>query len=145
MKSYYQSPKVFTTVLKVHTKRANGESIAFHKWEGYTLQQLVKWSWYFKYRAALYQVKYPRAYIQVTSFKVNAVGRDLTRALYNRWVAKKRKITEWTNKIKRAEDNYSQLFPIEEQKGYITAVAKLARLKEEFKEMNIEYNKSLIT
>jgi len=138
-------PHLFNAVLKVRTcKGGLSESLAFHKWEGYTLQQLTKWDWYFRYRAALYQIKYPKADVQLNTFKYEADGEKLDRALRNRWIAKKRKITEWTNKIARAEESYDELFPIEEHQVYITAVAKLTRLQKEFVELNEIYMNSLI-
>lgn len=140
---HYRPPSVFNVYLKVRTKRANGENIAFHKWEDLTLQLLVRYDWYFKYRAALYQVKYPKAFVEYSRFKHEAKGNQLQIALRNRWIAKKRKVTEWTNRIARAEAEYNELFPIEEHKVYIKAVAKLAKLKLEFIEMNEKYMDSL--
>jgi len=140
---HYQIPKLFRTILRVVDGQGGLTKIlVFHRWEGYTLQQVIRWQWYFRYRGALYQIQYPKAKITINTMKYDAEGPKLQQALRNRWIAKKRKITEWTNRIARAEATYNELFPIEEHKVYQKAVAKLKRLKEEFVELNEIYIKS---
>lgn len=45
--------------IKVYTKRG-GEMVETLYWELLPFEVRMKWDWYFKYRAALLQVKYPR-------------------------------------------------------------------------------------
>jgi len=136
-------PYVFNVYLRVQTRQGNGENIAFHKWEGLTGDQLVRWSWYFKYRQALYRVKYPRSYSTISEFKYVPSGPVLCKKLYNQWLGKKRKVSEWKNKVKKAEEQYDQLFPIETHPVYAKALLKLERLKQEFEEIDMHYQQSL--
>ena len=42
-----------------------GDKVEFIKWSDLPFSVRNKWDWYFKYRAALLQVKYPKYYVQM--------------------------------------------------------------------------------
>ena len=108
-------------------------------WDDLPNQMIFKWMWYFKYRQALLQVKYPRKRVVMERRKyqpetTTEKERLLTR-LQNKHRAKKGKITQYTNKIELAIKDWKQLFPIEEHPQYIKAIDKLTRLRREEKEL----------
>ena len=100
-------------------------------WRDMTFDHFRRWEWYFKYRAALLQVAYPKAYVDYSTGKYDARGRDLVKDLKNRWIARKRKVSEWKNKLERAKKGYNEMFPIEEHPVYVKAVEKLAHYTKE--------------
>ncbi len=111
------------------------------KWDGLPWDVRMKWAWYFKYRAALFQVKYPRYEVEMRwgNRPMNDTEEHLKeRHRLNVIIAKKRKITEIENKLKFGRDNWDQLLPIEEDVYYKKAVAKLESLKCELKNLTNE-------
>lgn len=104
-------------------------------WKGYRLKQLTKWKWYFEYRYALLRIKYPKNLINKGSYDYDAPADIKLVNLKNRISAKKRKITEIANKLQLARDNWTELFPIEENEFFIKAVGKLDRLKNELQQL----------
>ena len=93
-----------------------------------------KWGWYFKYRAALAQVQYPRWDVQFSWGSCEATGAQLARHRRNVVRAKKAKITEYENKMRRWKAEWTQLFPIEEQPFWAKAAAKIERTRLELAE-----------
>ena len=93
----------------------------------------IKYNWYFKYRAALLQVQNPKLYVEMTWGNFDNLSVEERTAIdkRNKIIAKKRKITEFENKIELAKNTWDELFPIEEDKMYKLAVEKLSRLKTE--------------
>ena len=65
------------------------------RWEGYSFQQYNKWQWYFRYRAALEQVKHPRNFVELAQFSYEYVPEqeELKRRMKNKLIAKKAKLT----------------------------------------------------
>jgi len=58
MNSYY------FYLITVHTKFGNGVLVEYLKWDHLPVEVFQKWKWYFIYRAALLQVKYPHYYVE---------------------------------------------------------------------------------
>lgn len=123
----------------IKAKNENRETIEFLSWSGLRFDLRMKYDWYFKYRAALLQVKYPKFQIDVFWGNEPAQGKTLEQIQQGRIRAKKAKITEIKNKLQRAKENWSCLFPIEEDVIYRKAVAKVNRLEleliEEYKQI----------
>jgi hypothetical protein len=105
------------------------EVVEFLFWSGLRWELRIKYNWYFQYRAALLQVKYPK--FEINSYWGNepAKGKTLEEIRENKIRAKKSKITEYKNKLKKAELNWSSLFPIEEDIDYKKAVEKIKRME----------------
>jgi hypothetical protein len=139
-KPFQLKPQMFYFWIKVTTHYHSGERLHFVRWSGYTWEQFTRWKWYFEYRAALFKVKNPRAYVEVKYGPEPATGKTEFTILRNRIRAKKAKITEFTNKLKMAEDSWNELFPIVEDQLYKRAVTKIERLKNELTEMEAEYS-----
>lgn len=107
------------------------EVVEFLSWSGLKWELRLKYDWYFKYRAALLQVKYPKFEVQTFWGNEPAKGKTLEDIRKNKIRAKKSKITEYKNKLKKAEASWSSLFPIEDDIDYQKAVKKIERLESE--------------
>lgn len=111
------------------------EIVEFLSWSGLKWELRLKYDWYFKYRAALLQVKYPKFEVQTYWGKEMATGKTLEEIRQAKIRAKKSKITEYKNKLKKAELNWSSLFPIEDDIDYKKAVEKINRLECELRSL----------
>ena len=118
--------------IKVINKR---EIVEFQSWSGLKWKLRLKYDWYFKYRAALLQVKYPKFEVQTYWGNEPATGKTLEEIRNAKIRAKKSKITEYKNKLEKAKTTWSSLFPIEGDIDYQRAVEKINRL--EFELMSI--------
>lgn len=123
--SHYFNIKVYANSVQ------SGEVIHFVSWSGLRWELRLKYDWYFKYRAALFQVKYPKYKVETYWGNEPATAKTLEQIKQAKIVAKKRKITEYKNKLKAAEENWSTLFPIENDIQYQRAVEKIKRLEDE--------------
>lgn len=109
------------------------EIVEFLSWSGLKWELRLKYDWYFKYRAAMLQVKYPKFEVQTYWGNEPATGKTLEDIRKGKIRAKKSKITEYKNKLKKAELNWSSLFPIEDDIDYQRAVEKIKRLEFELR------------
>jgi hypothetical protein len=126
--------RVHWVLVRVTTK-LGGELVEWIKWEGLPWAVRCKWDWYFKYRAALLQVKYPRYEVQRTWGNAPATGKTLRQLLMQKISAKKGQVTKFRSLLHQARMNWTELFPIEDEPDYRKAVAKVARLESECKEL----------
>jgi hypothetical protein len=99
------------------------------------LELRLKYDWYFKYRAALLQVKYPKYIVECIWGNEPAQGRTLQQIRESKIRAKKAKTSELNNKIIIAKKNWARLFPIEDDILYQKAIAKIGRLESELKSL----------
>lgn len=121
-------------VIKVYT--ASERKLAVYKhWGNMTLDQRLKWGWYFRYRAARYQVENPRSDVDFMWGSTPKENREEINHI-NKLRSKKAKITEFTNKLAKARDSWTGLFPIEQDSLYQQAAAKVERLKAELEAMD---------
>ena len=130
--SYQEAPMVYCVQVKMTLPNRDIISLS---WEDLPFPIRMKYDWYFKYRAALLQVENPRADIQIFSWKSHAQGRSEKNILAGRIRAKKAKITEYRNKLAKAEKAWTDLFPITEDPLYIKALAKVKRLESEYEQL----------
>lgn len=77
----------------------NHEIIDFIKWENLPYNIRTKYNWYFKYRAALLQVKYPKYSIETCWGSEPAEGKSLEDIKKNILISKKRLISKFENKL----------------------------------------------
>ena len=124
----------FFAIIKVYDgeHRALGPQI-IQRWDGYTLEQFQRWTWYFRYRAALLQIKYPRHIVELKTGSFDAKPKLKSQIIKKRITAKKRQITKTMNLLAKAEKHWDELFPIHEDELYKKAVTKLGRLKTELR------------
>ena len=116
----------FYYVIQVYNK-PGGDSIEFLKWDKLTMELRKKYDWYFKYRAALLQVKYPKyeveqrwgTYPKFSDEELKQIERK------NKIAGYKRMITKITNAINKTRAEWNDIFPLEDHPSYIKAVNKL--------------------
>ena len=114
-------------------------NIEFLSWAHMTFKQRTKWNWYFIYRAALLQVKYPKYFVEFRSGHEPAQGKTLQIILADKIKGKQSTITKFKNKIKLAETHWSYMFPIEDDPDYKRACAKVERLEQELIDLKKNY------
>jgi len=107
------------------------EIIEVLSWSGLSWELRIKYDWYFKYRAALLQVKYPKFYVESIWGNELPNQKTFEQIRNNKIKSKKAKITEYKNKLKLAELNWNSLFPIEEDLYYQKAIEKIEKLEKE--------------
>jgi hypothetical protein len=112
-------------------KRQGGDLVELLRWDDLRSETRTKWSWYFKYRAALLQVKYPKYYVDFAWGSVDAEGKTLEQIEWNILVARKRKISTYKNKLYSKVQEWDSMFPIEEDIPYQNTVAKIQELEYE--------------
>jgi hypothetical protein len=121
--------------ITVHEKGYGSLVIDFLRWKDLTFDIRIKWEWYFRYRAALLKVKYPRSMVlyQWGNYEVESEEDAARRALKNRITAKKGKVTEVSNKLKQFETEWSKkyLFPASDQPEHKFLTEKLTRVKKD--------------
>lgn len=86
----------------------------FKKWDGLTFELACKYRWYFEYRAALLKVSNPKEKVDYTWGPYQKEELLDSPPVKNLIIARKRKITEFENKIVAYKTDYNELFPIEE-------------------------------
>ena len=129
--------------IKVYTKRG-GEMVETLYWELLPFQVRTKWDWYFKYRAALLQVKYPRYEVDMHWGNTKKTDAEAIQ-IRNSIISLKGKITKISNKIGDVLEetimmraNWNQLFPIEEDAYFMQLHTRLANLDVMLKETKNE-------
>ena len=114
--------------------------IEFMHWRNMSFRIVYKYDWYFKYRAALLQIKYPK--YRVDLIMGNHPAEEKTKEhLENEY--RKRKITtakRMITKISNQIDSYikeqeATLIPYYDNEHYRKAVIKLNKYKNELKEL----------
>ena len=103
-------------------------------WQDMPIAVRLKWDWYFIYRAALLQVKYPRHTVEQFHGSEEATGQTLIHNLTNKITAKKAKLTQWRSKLAAFQcefdtyqRSYTKLFPIAEDPQYQAYSTQLAQ------------------
>lgn len=126
-----QTPRLLYYSIRVSTKQGGDSEYITHLfWNGMTLQQHVKWTWYFKYRGALLRIKYPRMHIEETWGKYTPDGRKfeemVSDKLKKNLTTSKRMITKMKNAIAHYEKiEGAKLFPNWTDAKYLRAKEKL--------------------
>lgn len=138
----YQHHWVIIKVFDCHYHNPHYPIIEFIKWDKLTWAVRMKWNWYFRYRAALLQVAYPKKYVELTWGNYPALS-DAEKEkidLQNKIQGKKATITKYKNKLQEYEKNWNSLFPIEGDLPYIAAIEKIKKL--EFELLGLTNNQS---
>jgi hypothetical protein len=120
--------------VSIKVQKKHGEKpIEFFKWDGLSFELRKKYDWYFKYRAALLQVKYPRFEIILNwGHEFNKLPQA---QLNNKIQAKKGQITRYKNLLNDAKRNWNSLFPIEEDIDYNRCLDKIKKIEIELKKL----------
>ncbi len=142
--------RVHWVSIVVRDKRGGlGKVVEFLKWDDMQFDLRMKYDWYFKYRAALLQVKYPKYIVDFASGNNPAKEKSLEFIQMNE---RKKKITALKTKISKSKSkldaftkefhaycaSYKELFPIKDQpefKKYVESISfaesKIDKMKKE--------------
>lgn len=130
---YEHKPKV-RFVYIIAYDRLGGTELERLSYKDLPMRLAIKYGWYFKYRHALLQVKYPKGYIETHHHNVVPEGRSLERIEEERKKRErttcKRMITKITNALTEYENIENKtLFPNLNDENYIKANKKLSEYK----------------
>lgn len=142
----YNGAFVYFYSIVVLDKRRN--IVEHYRWRDIPNRVYFKWFWYFKYRSALLQVKYPKYQIQTSwGVQTEISKRSEKEILKNKIIARKRKITEMQNKLDKARAEYNELFGFDDHpvvKKWVErqnkAKFELLSLENQFKELEQNEN-----
>lgn len=136
----YESNNVYFYSIKVIDKQRN--TIEFLNWRNIPLKTYYKFFWYYKYRSALLQVKYPRfEIIQFWGVDREPSVKSQELILKNKIISRKRKISEMNNKVNYVIKNWNELFSYEEEPIYLKFIEKKNKAEKELNELIIQYEK----
>lgn len=110
--------------------------IEFISWSGLKWNLRLKYDWYFKYRAALFQVKYPKFEIQTFWGNEPATGKTLEEIAQSKIRGRKAVLTKNKNLLIKAKKNWNSLFPIEDDPDFKRAVNKIKKLELELESLS---------
>lgn len=103
-----------------------------------------KWSWYFKYRAALYQVQNPRSRVDFTWGQTEPDTRTRIDFVKQSITAKKRMVSKLSSELQKHKDYLlgNDIFGLDGDDGRITkAENKLAKYQSELAQLHEELEK----
>lgn len=129
-------------VAKHNMTDRDDDELARLAWGNMTLKQMLKWRWYFEYRACLIQVRYPRAWVRLSFVKEKPDTRTALNIAQNRLTACRSTLTKHLNRIDKAREQWRQddpmgLTKIEDTPNWKKVVAKTVRLKHELLEAEL--------
>lgn len=135
METFEFKPKAHYRIIEVRESLGK-EIIERLVWDNLRLEIILKWEWYFNYRAALLQIKYPRYRVEIKRGQRDPEGLTKVqidnRVKKNRITTCKRMITKITNALKAYEnEESSKLLPDWEFPAYIKSKKKLEHYQNE--------------
>lgn len=119
----------FNVRITAHKNNSGGDIIESIEWRNNTPQHHIRWYWYYRYRAALMQVKYPKDKIVFEQWETKPIGKTQKQmqiiSLKNDIKTCRRMITKCNNGLERFEKQEKQkLLPDWENEGYIKVKEK---------------------
>ncbi len=86
-------PRSHWVSIRAFSRFGNGDLLENLYWGNMRFEIRTKYNRYFKYRAALMQVKYPKAHIDLQLGNQQPTGKTLVQILSNKLIRKKGRIT----------------------------------------------------
>lgn len=107
-----------------------------------TIDFFLKWKWYFEYRVALIRVKNPRSFIELSyePYEYILPKDKYKEKVKSNYISAKRKLTKFINKLTIIQENWNELFPIEEHPDWIKINEKLEYYQKQLKISKSEYD-----
>ena len=127
--------------VKITMGKSRGDMQTVYYRKDLSVDFFHKWSWYFRYRAALFQVQNPRYYVEYSHGSYDYVPQkeEVLKRLKDRITAKKAKVTKINNEWKILQENWNSLFPITEDPRYKATVKAIQNANNELLAMQQEY------
>lgn len=141
MELYLKRWTVKITLHKAKTYSTHREVIYYNT--GLTFQILMKYDWYFRYLAAMQQVKTPKFFVQIEKIEYIVENKEEVKLkhLKNNLKSAMGNLTKNINAMERIKRNWSELFPYYEDIYYQKAVNKIEKYKSKVIEIENEINK----
>lgn len=127
----YSSTQVFRVCIRCCDSPRFDDLIDSLVYENLRFEIVMKFKWFFEYRAALMKVKNPKSYVDLKITKSNAEGQKMIDILKNRTPSKLGQVTKVKNAIEKYAREWNSLFPIDEDQYYQKAIKKLEMKKME--------------
>lgn len=141
--TFHVDNKRYNAVIKLYdTPYKSSGAHLITGWTNLRFSTFVRFKWYFRYRAALVQVEHPKQFVELFEWSVivDEDENEKRRHLRAKITSAKAKVTEISNKIERAKQQWqSLLFPIENEPAYISAMEKLNQKKFDVVRLTAEY------
>lgn len=136
---YQVDEKRYFVKIRAGKTQSVAETIYFQN--GLTFELMSKYRWYFKYRTALYQVQHPRHFVEMEhgGYKYTPPDQEQLKSLKDKIAGKRRTISKFRTQVLMAEQNWSWLFPIDEDKDYLRALAKIEEHQAELEELENKF------
>ncbi len=98
------------------------ETVYYNK--GFRFQCFMKWIWYFRYRAALFQVQNPKWCVELVTFdyEMKSTNMQIEKRRKDIIAARRRKLTIAKNRLADYAKQYKGLFPITDNPNYIKSM-----------------------
>jgi hypothetical protein len=106
------------------TKMA-GDVVEVLKWSQLPWHTRLRFDWYFKYRAALLQVKYPQYHVEHHWGNEQPTSVQLAQAQKYALSNARAQVTKIQNAIDKYVANWNSMFPYEDEPDYKKALGKL--------------------
>lgn len=109
-----------------------------NEWTGLHLQQMTRFAWYFRYRAALLQISNPRSkiYMEINkTYETIDQRTDLIRTIKNKTTNAKAKLTQATLRLNAITSGWSELFPVDQHPHYDKVINELEQRRERIREL----------
>lgn len=133
------------TIWRHNTKNESGSPVFVKRWSKLSLQQLVKWDWYFRYIAAKEQIKTPLQCIELRKHKYIDTDEKTFKAnqLRNKIVAAKAKISKYKNRMEVIRKGWCELLPMEDHPHFVLSTLKIQEAEQKLKNLTKEFNELL--
>lgn len=104
-----------------------------------------KWEWFFRYRAALYQIETPKIPIgfKCAPYTIGRTREEVLKIKHNRMIADKRMITKLDNELKNVIENWSELWPIDQHPKWGKTIEKIEKYRSDYVKSKSDYEEYL--
>lgn len=144
--SYQESRRLFELKhcrysISILSKRGSGPVKVHHEWHGLRLDQVTRFSWYFRYRAAAEQIQNAKikVYFEINKTYTNIDHRTaLIKTITSKLRNAKAKLTQATTKLNQIKGNWTELFPVQEHPHYAKVEHEIERRKSRIQELQSE-------
>ena len=120
----------FRWVVKIslhrNTYKASDAKVMYYK-KGLSFELFNRWKWFFRYRAAMIQVQHLKQFVELEFIKVKFTPdlQVLLKRAKDKFIGAKATLTKYTNKKKEMEDDWNELFPIEQHPKFMFVMDKI--------------------
>ena len=112
------------------------DSQLVYRWDNYKFAQYMKWKWYFRYRAALLQIKHPKQAVEIVDFNWTISDKEIEKiAFKNKLTKAKADLTKWENKLNEFIANWNLLFPYTDDPSYKSTLVRIEEQKNKLQEL----------